>query len=300
MTPKSKARWSFVGLLVRLLAVSWVSMWLYFLLTDHLATWLVFLWSQFISDVASVPRWAPPVGLALEVFLGALVWWRVIKVFVFMGAPLALGVALSSGRQDQGDTGRLVVIAHVGSLDVYRTSYDGEFWYGGVFRANPRSDKLMRYRLELLLLGLPFLNRTLVIEESHFYLIKQEHKQRATYFRRRADRYRKRSSTMSEDRFRWELVQAMRRIKDHYVGEASRKTIDGLTWHLSLGGGGEITDYFGYGITFTAQEDGTYEVTGLGPDGADTQVVANVAELRELARKELHPVPGPPPADDTS
>ena len=182
------------------------------------------------------------------------------------------------------------MIAHVGSLDVYRASFDGEFWYGAVFRANPRSDKLIRYRLELLLLGLPFLNRTLVIEESHFYLRKQDHKERATYFRRCADRYLRRSSTMSEDRFRWELVQAMRRIKDHYVGEASRKTIDGLVWHFSLGGGGQITDYFGYGIAFTVQEDGTYEVTGLGPNGDDVQVVANVDELRELARKELHSV----------
>ena len=120
---------------------------------------------------------------------GILIWWRATKVMVLHGAPLSLGMKIASGRQDEGKTGRLATLVHIGDNDVYGDNYDGKFYYGAVFRAHPNSDKLMRSRVELLVLYIPILGLTLSAHESRIFIRKRGHQSRGKLFRLVSDEY---------------------------------------------------------------------------------------------------------------
>ena len=66
---------------------------------------------------------------------------------------------------------------------VYVDDYSGKFYYGAVFRAHPNSDKLMRSRLELLVLFIPLLDLTLIVQESRVYIRKWNHESRVKIYR---------------------------------------------------------------------------------------------------------------------
>ena len=91
------------------------------------------------------------------------------------------------------------------------SGYKGHFWYGAVFRAHASSDKLMRSRLELLILALPF-EYTLQVQESRIFFRKDGHESRAKKYRLVADKYAKTQEQTKPDRFRSEVVQQLRHI----------------------------------------------------------------------------------------
>lgn len=132
---------------------------------------------------------APWLEQAILYVAGILIWWRVTKVVVLHGAPLSLGMKIASGRQDEGKTGRLATLVHIGDHDVYGDNYDGKFYYGAVFRAHPNSDKLMRSRVELLVLYIPILGSTLSVHESRIFIRKRDHEGRGKIFRLVSDQY---------------------------------------------------------------------------------------------------------------
>ncbi len=134
---------------------------------------------HFVSDVdVDAPVW-----WLLQILLLILLWWRVIKVVVLHGSPVNIGLTISEGREDDsGQSGRMVHRVWIGDLNVHETEYKGQFWYGAVFRSHPSSDKLVRSRLELLLLALPF-GCTLHVQESRVFIHKDGHQARARKYR---------------------------------------------------------------------------------------------------------------------
>ena len=101
--------------------------------------------------------------------------------------------------------------AAIGNWDVYGGTYTGKFWYGAVFRAHPTSDKLMRSRVELVLLALPC-DLTLGIHESRLFFKRTGHEGRATQFRTFADNYARKTESMPAGRFRKSLSDGVHEI----------------------------------------------------------------------------------------
>ena len=177
-------------------------------------------------------------------------------------------------------------VVEIGDDDVYRGNYDGQFWYGAVFRAHPSSDKLMRSRLEFLAMALPF-GWTLSVHESRLFLQQTGHESRARRYRLVADKYGRKNESMSADRFRNEVVRHMRYIGNYFDRRSRVKRIDGLDWRFMMGGRGFVSDDFGYRISFVDLGEGKFAVSELGPDAKDQKVVDSIHQLREIAKKEL-------------
>lgn len=97
----------------------------------------------------------------IKVIVGILVCWRMIKVLVLHGWPFPLWYRNETGRDAK--SGRVVTGTCIGDAD--------DFLFGAIFRAHPTSDKIVRSRLELLVIRLP---RRLVlsIREGRFYFRK--------------------------------------------------------------------------------------------------------------------------------
>ena len=156
------------------------------------------------ADIQKIKE-ATVIGAIAQWLTGVLVWWRIVKVFVLMGSPFPFGMRIYGGRQDNGQGGRIVAAAYIGDHEVYGNDYTGKFFYGAVFRAHPRSDKLMRSRLELLVLALPF-GGTIIIEESRLYFARKNHQERGKVFRRVMSAYSKQAEQMPPHRFRREVI----------------------------------------------------------------------------------------------
>ena len=139
----------------------------------------VYVFAQFYKDIANVAN----IALETLIFsvlddleeqvdsmvlfdkyigLGGIVytlfWWRVVKVFVLLGSPVSFGMKIVHGTR----MGRNITHVHIGTT---KKKEQRDVLYGAIFRAHPNSDKLMRHRLEFLLLTLP-VNRCLVVQES--------------------------------------------------------------------------------------------------------------------------------------
>lgn len=223
----------------------------------------------------------------LEILIGVLVWWRVVKVVVLHGSPFPFYLTISSGRQDSnGKGGRPSVSVWIGDNNAYVNDYKGRFLYGAVFRSHPSSDKLVRARLELLILTLPF-GLTLSFHESRLFMRKRDHKGRAQQYRLVADKYSSTNETTRPDKFRTELLRHAKTLAESFD---KGKRIDGLNWRFFYGGGGMIMDDFGFHVSFEQAEGNTFKVTRLGPKSDGETTVDSVEALRELAKAELHPV----------
>lgn len=163
-------------------------------------------------------------GKVLFWVAGALLWWRAVKLFVFLGVPFPLGIQTSWGREDYGIKGRVVQLVHIGDYDVYRKPYEGKFWYGAVFRSHPKSDKLVRTRLEHLVLKFPFCSVTLIVGEGRFMIRRKTHEERATIHRQKGDRYNKTRESMPSEKFRKQVVnnlkemhRSLRTVQEYFV-----------------------------------------------------------------------------------
>ena len=90
------------------------------------------------------------VGVALKGVAGFLFWWRVVKVTVFLGSPLSLGLGVDHLRENGAENGRPVTIAMIDDPDLRG------ILFGVVARSHPRSDKVVRSRVEAIIMALPF------------------------------------------------------------------------------------------------------------------------------------------------
>ena len=271
--------------------------WLWFIIVSSITISTLYLINEYVSHIFnslpildaihSATELGLPslVGLSIKIVFLSLILWRIVKVVVFQGSPIPWFLNIMEGRQDQGKTGKLMTITHIGNINA--SSSDPNLLFGAIFRAHPNSDKLIRARLEFLMITFP-MDVVLAIHESKFYIKTIRHKERVDYFGRCAFQYLKSTETTSPDRFRSEMVKQVRSI----AGNLGRreKRIDGLSWQFYFGGDGQVSDDFGYYIRFEQLENGAYKVTGLGPDGNMTTNVDSVDALRDLAQKELHPI----------
>ena len=240
-------------------------------------------WNPLAED-----KWHWKLAIALKLIGGVLFCWRVVKVVVLHGAPYSPWLRLSAGREDSGVSGRIVHYSHIGDHNVYSQSFTGGFWFAAVFRAHPRSDKLVRTRLEFLIATLPF-GRALVVEESRIFFTAWSDEERAKEYMKHRAKYVKMVEAMNPDRFRRDMVKHTKAISDH-LKEQSIKRIDGLNWEIFRDQSMHIEDDFGYGMD-AVKEDGKFRVSGLGDEGRDTRIVNSISELRDLAKSDLNPVP---------
>lgn len=215
-----------------------------------------------------------------------LVWWRVVKVVVLQGAPFLVGPSDRIGaREDKGETGRPVFMSFIGNLEVnmndVSADYNGSFLFGCIFRSHVRSDKLMRARLEFLILALPF-NGRLIVHNSRFSLRREDHQTRARRFRQIHDAYSRTVPAMSEDRFRQTVTQTLIKIAKTVQPQDADISIDGLRWRFR-GSSGSISGYSDESIAFELDK-GLYEVTL--PEGQRCNV-RNFDALRALAKQHL-------------
>ena len=128
-------------------------------------------------DIEEFPEYI--VAIALKVVAGVLFWWRVVKVVVFLGSPFRLGLAIGHLRENGAENGRPVRIALVEGR--------GQLLFGVLARSHPRSDKLVRYRVEMLVMAMPC-GRSLLIRGSSFSWLKpdgfgNDHARREEFFK---------------------------------------------------------------------------------------------------------------------
>ena len=220
--------------------MSYAWMWLWLLLVTAVSIYSFFALSSLVSALLSDVPWlsdasqkigATGTGKVLLFMAAVVFWWRIVKVTVLLGSPLPFGRMVSWGRQDSGVRGRIAHMVHIGDHDVYRDSYQGKFWYGAVFRAHPRSDKLLRTRLEHLVMALP-IGWVLMVGEGRFMLAKKSHEERAKAYRQLADRYTERKEALSPDRFRKTVAdnlaaatKSLKAVEDYF---AERRIIAAL------------------------------------------------------------------------
>ena len=208
-TKSADRRLAYAWFWVWLVAVTGVTAWIYSLAAGLL--WRIALGLANLADLDGQFADKDSYEVAVIVLVGVLLWWRVVKTVVLQGSPFAFGMDVLAGRQEDGRRGRPATRIVIGDIDVYRNTYTGQFWYGAVFRAHPASDKLVRSRLELLLLALPF-GFTLAIHESRVLLLRSGHRGRAEQFRRLSDHYAGKMENMPPDRFRKSLADGVAKI----------------------------------------------------------------------------------------
>lgn len=269
------------------LAYGWL--WVWFGMVASASIWCYVELIEFISTVV----WGSPALSALgevadeavltvaKAAAGVLFCWRVVKVVVLHGSPIPWGLELSSGRENGGISGRRV---HMASIEG-----GGKIWFGAVMRAHPASDKLMRTRLEFLIVALPF-GRGLMVSESRIHWLGEAEKDmRHQYFVSTAGRYWKPSESKSPDQFRRDVAGHLNEIAKRF---RNGKRIDGLTWQFILGKTWYVRDDFGYQLTCERLDGERFVVKGLGTEVAEEEAVTvgSLDALRELVKQELHPV----------
>ena len=105
------------------------------------------------------------VGVTLRVVAGVLFWWRWVKVTVFLGSPFRVGLTVEYLRENGAEVGRPVTVAFIEDVDLRG------ILFGVVAKSHPRSDKIVRSRVEAVVMALPF-GRSFVVRGSRLYLPK--------------------------------------------------------------------------------------------------------------------------------
>ena len=260
-------------------------------------------------------------GTIFVFLLALLAWWRIVKVFIFAGSPWRHGMVVGYGRQDDGSAGRPVTFVHLGLEG--ETKDEKTMWYCAIFRSHPSSDKIVRARLEFLILGLRR-KRVLVISESRFSLDEMTHEERWRQFNDIKESYATSGAMMPPGEFRRTLVDSLREISEHQrslrdfvtlgeildtllshvettnnalnsirkISEKMNKRvfqIKGLTWELySDGESGRVyNDNFHEVNLVSDAQNGKYKATQKrGRNQVDAEF-ASFAELREYVESLL-------------
>lgn len=207
MKIQTKNRLVYTWLWIWLLIVTTASVYIYLEIIDSAEAVV----SNFpnLLDVLEV-RGESWITTPLKILVGGLFCWRAVKVFVLHGAPLNLGMQITSGRQENARGGRMVTLVWIGD-EFISEDKPGEFWFVVVLRAHPASDKLMRTRLEVLAAALPC-GCSLVVNESRIFLSKRSHQQRKNILEFEMNKYLPKLDTKSS--FERELLQKMKAVVD--------------------------------------------------------------------------------------
>ena len=160
---KFRARYACAWLWLLVVSISWVWVYMQLLdLTDIVLSEFPIL-TQARQEVTG--NW---VATSLGVVAGALLWWRITKVLVLHGSPISWWMTVAQGTKEKGINRRAATIVFIGdSINLTSEPREGYLLYVAIFRPHPRSDKLIRSRLEYLILTLPF-RLALVVTESRF------------------------------------------------------------------------------------------------------------------------------------
>ena len=177
-TVSDKARYVWLGVLF--LAVSCVSLILYWNIASLVPKAIAELHGVNSAYDAIRCSW---LSWVFHPLVAALFCWRIVKTVVLQGAPIPALIDFRSGRENGEAGGRPVRVGWIGRLDT-----TGEFWFGVVTKSHPSSDKLMRSRLEFLMVAIPFW-RTLVVGGGRFYFRLMDHVQRHAVFDKCAGPY---------------------------------------------------------------------------------------------------------------
>ena len=224
-----------------------------------------------------------------------LIWWRVIKVTVLQGSPFPFLVGLDTdshqtGKEDGGRTGRVVTSHFIGNMP--GGHFNNRFFYGSIFRSHPRSDKLVRSRLEYLLLTLPF-NITLTVKESRLSFSIMDPIKRRNHFDSAFKKYALPSMephVVPLEEFHTQVVKWLEEISKSLEPKIVPNRIDGLNWYpLNDGGkGGLIVDDLGQKLEYWRDRDDPNRYhwrhgakTGVGPfDAMRTYVQQLLTAIR--------------------
>ncbi len=178
----------FVALWMRLVALTGLALWAFWF-PGPLAEALRVAVAAVIGEVAmaalaKIQDDLPWLVYGAKIIGTALIWWRAVKVIVFMGAPFKTGVAQTRPkiRWDHDLPGKHMSFPLIGNLFLPVESEEDlvekyeRFWFAMISRAHPNSDKLLRHRVILLILTMPFLpSCALLIEESRFGILMGGH-----------------------------------------------------------------------------------------------------------------------------
>ena len=158
-----RAKYTCAWLWFLVVSVSWVGVYMHLLdLTDIVLSEFPIL-AQARQEVTG--SW---IATSLGIVAGLLLWWRITKVLVLHGAPISWWMTFAQGTKEKGINRRAATIVFIGdSFNLTSEPGDGYLLYVAIFRPHPRSDKLIRSRLEYLIVTLPF-GLALVITESRF------------------------------------------------------------------------------------------------------------------------------------
>ena len=159
-------------------------------------------------DEALAGTW---LGRTLKWAAGILLWWRVVKVVVLHGSPFTFRRQFTSGRLKRTSGGGMgVTLTYIGDFkflkrnfytkedEAEKPNYESHnLLFGAILRPHPRSDKLVRSRLEYILLALPR-GLMLLVTESKLKLGRATPAQRAELFDEHADRFEREESPKSK------------------------------------------------------------------------------------------------------
>lgn len=161
-------------------AYAWLWLWTLVVLSGSI--WLYTEASEFCAQLVYTmfPKVEPVLANSSELVQFIAQWgvctlfcWRAVKVLALHSSPF-LWPGIS--RIDTVDEVEMKITksrkTHLYCIGCPMTDADrihtylGEFLYGAIFTSHPTSDKLMRTRLHLLVVSLPF-NCSLIVEDSH-------------------------------------------------------------------------------------------------------------------------------------
>ena len=279
--------------------VAYGFLWLWFLIVSAAAICLYAELARLVAVATVISGLGWPSELATAVMAswlawpllilgGALFWWRTVKVVVLHGVPLRVTgfQTIPGNTAKNADTGRRTSSSWIGDNNAYGSNYQGQFWFGSILRAHSSSDKLMRSRLELLIIALPA-GYSFFIHESQWFLRKHTHQDRAKLWRLWRDRYANTRPSVTEDSFRRDINRHLKTLANQ--AEKDSRRIDGLNWHV-IEEECTIFDDFGHKISFS-REGGQFKVRLRGPAGVQIEELDSLDAVRKLARDVLTPLP---------
>ena len=181
---KEKFRFVYFLFWVRLLVATVAALWIYFAFIDLLGEAMLALLG--VPEGATAKLDGSYLGVVLKYLGAVLFWWRAVKVTVLLGSPFSFWVHMETSRENQGESGRPVILGAIGQTNLYLFARDGTIpgplLYGVISRSHPNSDKVVRNRLVALVMALPF-GRSLAVEESRVRFPKMDSVQRAQEFK---------------------------------------------------------------------------------------------------------------------
>ena len=182
MKMKSKSyKQVYFGLWLRLVTVTAVSAWLYYEIVSFMGTRYIPGIFEYFGLEKTTEHW---LVFVLVASLYVLFCWRAIKVVVLLGSPFRFGMDRFTGTEFKGASGRPVYLVSIGE-----ESSSSGFYFGAIFKAHQKSDKLLRSRTETIILYIPIVGSTLLFLSGNLYWEKWNHSERSVFFTKQRAKY---------------------------------------------------------------------------------------------------------------